>query len=139
MASLGLHIDELTKLIESCNSKFNFIGITETGFHDEIKAKHSAILPDFSHFDCCAESNKGGARIYFSKELNTIPRPDLTIYKGKNVESVIREVVNEEGNFIVACIYKHPKMDAEEFITLYNNLLDKLVIEKKKSNNHGGF
>ena len=112
IASLDLHFDELNVLLKNCDIPFSFIGITETGFKDEFKAKNTAMLPNYKHFDCCTQSSKGGARIYVSEEFDTLPRSDLCIYKTNEIESVVREVVYD-NNFIVACIYKHPNADAD--------------------------
>ena len=122
-------------MLENLVIPLNFIGITETGLKDKIKAKNSSILPRYNHFDCCTASNRGGARIYISEGFNTSPRDDLTLYKKNEIESVVKEVVYENGrnNFIVACIYKHPSADNENFLSLYSNFLDKILSENKKA------
>lgn len=138
IASLNLHFGELESIISNCYVPFNFIGITETGFKDENKAKTSAELSNYKHFDCCTKSSKGGARIYVSEGFHTLPRKDLQIYKKNEIESVVREVVYDK-NFIVACIYKHPDADATYFQTAYSNLLDKITSENKKAIIFGDF
>eukprot|EP00111_Clytia_hemisphaerica_P007359 TCONS_00021396-protein len=81
IASLSLHHGELVTILNSCDIPFNFIGITETGFKDVNSAKSSAVITNYNHFDCCTKSNRGGARIYVSEGFDSIPRPDLDIYK----------------------------------------------------------
>lgn len=67
IASLNLHQDELKVLLENCNPKFNFIGISKTGY----KNNNSTVTIDgFNHSDCFTESKKGGVRLYISSELS---------------------------------------------------------------------
>ena len=110
---------------------FDFIGITET-----VTALNSAKLLNYKHFDCCTRSSR--ARIYNSDNYDNMPRPDLYIYKPKEIESVVQEVVYDK-NFIVACIYKHPLADSENFLNLYSDLLDKILAENKKAIFFGDF
>ena len=100
IASLKLHQDELNLLIETCDIKFKFVGISETGFN-----KHSLTnipIEGFTSLDCFTESSKGGTRLYVSNDTNIIPRPDLEIYKRCELESTIVEVINENNqNYFV--------------------------------------
>ena len=138
IASLSLHQHDLRTLLKNCDVKFNFIGISETGF-----SKHT---PNQIHIngylvlDCFTESTKGGTRLYISENFNFIPRPDLDIYKAKEPESTIVEVINSNSkNFIAAVIYKHPNMDTSEFNLTYNNLIEKISSENKQAFIMGDF
>ena len=44
-----------------------------------------------------------------------------------------------DKNFIVACIYKHPLADSENFLSVYTDLLDKILAENKKAIIFGDF
>ena len=122
----------------NCDVKFNFIGISETGF-----SKHTPNqihINGYSVLDCFTESTKGGTRLYISENFNFIPRPDLDIYKAKELESTIVEVINRNSkNFLVAVIYKHPNMDTSEFNLTYNNLIEKISSENKQAFIMGDF
>lgn len=59
--SLNLHQDELQLLLENCDTKFDFIGITETG--PQKNSNQSLKLDKYQHEDCFTESRKGGTRI----------------------------------------------------------------------------
>ena len=63
------------------------------------------------------------------------------MYKDNEIESVVREVIYENGTkvLIVACIYKHPNADSDNFTSLYSNLLDKIISENKKAIIMGDF
>ena len=131
ISSLNLHQDELTVLLESCNIKFDIIGITETGLHRN--NDYSIDIENYSQEDCYTETPRGGTRLYVSKKHNYLPRADLQIYKKGELESIFVEILNEKGsNIIVACIYKHPNMDIDEFNILYSDLVEKMAQENKK-------
>ena len=54
--------------------------------------------------------------LYISSDLNYKVRNDLKIYKAKELESVFVEIINKDKkNYIIGCIYKHPKMLTHEF------------------------
>ena len=134
VASLQCHETEFNSLLQNSDTKFKIIGITESGYKDEQTAKELGRLPNYRHFDKCASSKKGGVRLYISKEIHSVERKDLQLYKKSQLESVVREIVSDKGkNFLVACIYKHPKMDDREFTILYSNLLEKINSENKKA------
>ncbi|XP_066921410.1 uncharacterized protein [Clytia hemisphaerica] len=140
IASLELHKQNLINIISNRVNPFQIIGITETGFKDKEKAENAAKIQGYNHYDCCTDSNKGGARLYFSKEYETNPRDDLKIYKRNEVESIIHEVIlDNHPSIIVACIYKHPNMDIDEFNILYSNLLDKINSDNKQAILMGDF
>ena len=57
-------------------------------------------------------------------------RNDSNLYENNNLESTLSNP--NKSNFIVGCIYRHPKIDLFEFIHYYlNPLLEKLVKEQK--------
>ena len=54
--------------------------------------------------------------LYISSDLNYKVRNDLKICKAKELESVFVEIINKDKkNYIIGCIYKHPKMLTHEF------------------------
>jgi len=138
IASLTLHLDELTNLLENCDINFDFIGITETRLN-----KHkisSAVLDQYAHEDCPAESVKGGVRIYLSKKFSYLPRKDLEIYSKGELESVFVEILNvNKPNTLIGCIFRHPCTDIDKFDILYNDLLEKISHEKKQLTIMGDF
>ena len=130
IASLSLHHTELTHLLENCNVKPDFIGITETRLSEKSEILS---IQDYTHEDCLNESLKGGARLYISKKFSFLPRPDLTLYSKGELESVFVEIINhKKPNLIVGCIYRHPKMDIDKFNALYSNIVEKISFENKQ-------
>ena len=71
----------------------------------------------------------------FIEYMTLSPRSDLDLifYKSKELESTFIEIINpRKKNTVCGCIYRHPKMDINEFTTNYlNPLLTKLGKEGK--------
>ena len=141
IASLALHLDELQSILANSNVKFDVIGITETGFNKTSRPVQNCEIEGYSHVDCTTDSNKGGVRIYISKKYDYKIRAGLNIYKTKELESVFVEIPNKNGkNFIIGCIYKHPKMVVEEFLDLHmSKILNNLTSENKNTIIMGDF
>ena len=133
IASLALHFDELHTLLATSNTNFDIIGITETGFKKDFTPMHNYDIKGYSYIDCTTESNKGGVRIYISEKFDYKIRSDIKLYKTKELESVFIEILNKNGkNYIISCIYKHPKMPIDEFNDSYlKPVLEKLTTENK--------
>ena len=69
-----------------------------------------------------------------SNKLNYKPREDLELYKSKHLESSFIEIINQkESNDIIGVIYRHPNMEAKNFIDeKLDTLVHKLLFEKNK-------
>ena len=80
---LPFHIDEFTHLLSELNSNFKIIGITETRLTTKKDPVNSIEIPNYNKEHTPAESDKGGALLYISKEINYKTRDDLKIYKMK--------------------------------------------------------
>jgi hypothetical protein len=61
-------------------------------------------------------------------------RADLMIYSSKYLESIFIEIKKScESNITIACVYRHPSMNQNEFTsTRLTPLLEKLSNGKKK-------
>ena len=56
----------------------------------------------------------------------------LTYTKQKNQNHVFIEITNKDKkNYIVGCIYKHPKMLTHEFNEMLTPILEKISLENK--------
>ena len=56
-----------------------------------------------------AESANGEVLLYIRKAINYKLRPDLMIYKKRELESVFIEIIQKDSkNMVVGCIYRHP-------------------------------
>ena len=133
ISSLPFHIDEFTNLLSELNSNFKIIGITETRLTTKKDPVNSIEIPNYNKEHTPAESDKGGALLYISKEMNYKTRDDLKIYKKKLLESKFIEVLSSSNkNTIVGCIYKHPGFTTQEFnFDFLQPLTDKLATENK--------
>ena len=135
ISSLGYHFDALHTLLSIINRDISIIGITETrnrkgkGPSTNINLEHHQIV------ECETESTKGGALLYISNKHDFVERPDLQLYKTKELESVFVEVSNPRGkNYLIGCIYRHPNMDVTEFNNLYLDRLFEKISKEKKTN-----
>ena len=133
ISSLPFHIDEFTNLLSELNSNFKIIGITETRLTTKKDPVNSIEIPNYNIEHTPTESDKGGALLYISKEINYKTRDDLKIYKKKLLESKFIEVLSGSNkNTIVGCIYKHRGLTTQEFnCDFLQPLIDKLATENK--------
>ena len=133
ISSLPYHIDEFTELLSDLEINFKIIGITESRLTTKRDPINDINLPGYSTGHTPTKSNKDGALLYISKDLNYKNRNDLKLYKDKNLESVFIEVLSKfDKNTIIGCIYKHPNLAIQEFMdTFLQPLLDNLSYENK--------
>ena len=112
---------------------FNIIGITETRIKNDALPAINIDIEGYSFEQTPTEASCGGALLYIANKFKYKTRPDLLIYKSKSLESIFIEVIHQnKPNIIVGCIYKHPCMEIDEFISDYMTpLLQKLSSENK--------
>ena len=98
----------------SLNTKFLIIKffIQKTNLRKkEIRKICYYLIPGYNTEQTPTKSDKGGALLYISKELNYKSRNNLKLYKDKNLESAFIEVLSKsDKNTIIGCIYKHPNL-----------------------------
>ena len=141
ISSLPYHIDELRTVLSQCKSPFDVIGITESRIRKDKTLYTDISLDGYSHEHQPTESSAGGVLIYLSNDINYKCRDDLNIYKSKELESIFIETLSTNcENFIIGCIYKHPKMSIAE----YNEFLSKFstgetFTREKRNYNYGRF
>ena len=62
------------------------------------------------------EAKKGGVLLYVKNGITFKPRPDLNLYKAKELESLFIEIINPTSkNTIIGTIYRHPSMNTKLF------------------------
>ena len=135
ISSLSKNKDELETILSMLDFKFDIIGLTETKIRKNYPTTFDINLKGYHASACPTESEKGGTLLYISKSLKFKERKDLEkiMYKSCDLESTFVEITNsQKKNIICASIYKHPKMDLDDFNTKYlNPLLDKISKENK--------
>ena len=92
ISSLSYHTDEFTNLLNEINSNFKIIGITESRLITKKEPVNSIGIPNYNIEQTPTESDKGGALLYISKEINYKTRNDIKVYNEKLLESVFIEV-----------------------------------------------
>ncbi len=140
--SMELHSEGLNCLLNMINHHFDFLCISESKIRKGINPKVNIDLPGYQPPEGTpTEANKGGVLIYVKQGINYKPRPDLNIYKSRELESFFIEVIDDNGpNFIVGVIYRHPCMNTKSFNDDYLSILaEKLSKENKLSYISGDF
>ena len=90
-------------------------------------------LSNYSFEHTPTESSAGGTLLYITNHLSNKTRSDLNIYQKFELESTFVEIINpKKSNIIVGTIFIHPKMDVTGFNNILNNLLKKLIKNKKQ-------
>ena len=133
ISSLPFHTDEFTNLLCELSYNFKIIGITEAKLTNQKDPVNSIEIPNYNIEHTPTESDKGGALLYISNEINYKTRNDLQIYKEKLLESKFIKVLSGSNkNTVVGCIYKHPGLTTQDFnFEFLQPLIDKLAIENK--------
>ena len=130
IGSLGAHKDELETVLSLLNYKFDIIGISETKIIQDITPNYDISIEGYKHFSTPTLANKGGVIIYIAEKFNSKPLNELDkiVSKPYVLESVFAEIViPNKKNIVLGCIYRHPKMDLNDFNENYlNPLMDKL-------------
>ena len=140
--SVQRHIGELRIVLKMLNFNFDFICLSESKIlKDRPPISDISIEGYQTPVGTPTEATKGGVLMYIKEGINYKPRPDLNIYKSKELESYFVEVVNSSGsNNIIGTIYRHPSMNPDIFNKEYlSPLLDKLDNDNKNKYIAGDF
>ena len=131
--SLNKNFEELQNLLQPTNIQFDVIAISETRIMNNISVTQNIELSNYSFEHTPTESSAGGTLLYIANHLSYKIRSDFNIYKKFELESTFVEIINpQKSNIIVGTIYRHPKIDVTEFNNILNNLLKKLIKNKKQ-------
>ena len=114
--SFSFHFDELENLKSKWKNDFQIIGISEARLKITQETTTNIQLENFNIEHVPTESANGGVLLYIRKAINYKLRPDLMIYKKREMESVFIEIIQKNSkNMVVGCIYRHPCMQHSEF------------------------
>ena len=114
LASLSRHKDELEAALSLLNFTFDIIAITETRIIKGNEPNYDISMNGYKHYFTPTESTKGGIIVYIKDHFNVKRRCDQKIYKERELESVILEIINEKSkNELFGCIYRHPSMSID--------------------------
>ena len=115
ISSLTFHFDELLVLTAENKLKFDFLGISETRLKLNRNSLNPISMPGCNIEHTLTDSSNGGTLLYIKQGINYKLRKDFQIYKSKELESTLIEVLEPgmlRNNMIIGCIYRH----------LYNSL-----------------
>ena len=135
IASLGAHKDEFEDMLSILDLDFDILGLTETRIIKEQYPTYDTSITGYKEHFTPTESTKGGTSLYINKNIESKERTDLdkNLYIPKKLESTFVElIITGKKNIIIGCIYKHPKLDINEFNILFENTMEKLSFENKE-------
>ena len=92
ISSLSFRYDELESLISKSKNDFEILGILETRLKKTQETTTNIHLKNYNIEDVPTESSNGGVLLYIKKAVNYKLRPDLMIYKKRELESVFIEI-----------------------------------------------
>ena len=96
--SVQAHIDDLRILIGMLDYEFDFICLSESKLIKGVKPQIDINIDGYQPPEGTpTEGEKGGVLIYAKNGINYIPRNDLNIYSGKELESQFVEVIETHG------------------------------------------
>ena len=140
--SIELHIEELRITLDLLDFSFDIICISESKIQENAEPKSSIDLAGYQPpLSTPTVAKKGGILIYVKNGITFKPRPDLSFYKAKELESFFIEIINPTSkNTIVGVVYRHPSMNAKLFNNEYlRSLLTNLSKEDKSKYIAGDF
>ena len=88
-------IDEFTELLSDLKTNFKIIGITESILSTKKDPRNNIDKPNHNIQHTTTKSDKGGALLYISKELNYKSRNDQKLFKDKNLESAFIDFLSK--------------------------------------------
>ena len=128
-SSLHYHIDDLRHLVKSYPNKPKIIGITECRMRKNREVLSNIDLDDYSFEFTATKSTKGGTLIYIESYLRYKIPKDLNLYREKEIESTLVEIIEpnlRNKNKITGCIYKHANVSVAECTSdVINPVLEK--------------
>ena len=127
--SLPKHFELLHDLLYCFDNIPDVIAVTETRLNCNSSANID--FPNYKYYNTDSKTMAGGAGIYISSSLNTIPRSDLNFDSRNNFGFVPKQRLLElsppvKPSIIVGCIYRHPSSNLDSFISQFENLIRSL-------------
>ena len=93
--SLPDHVDNLANLLYGLDLKLLVMAITESRLTTKKRPKDPIKVPDYCKEHTPTKSEKDGALLYISKELNYKNRQNLTTNKDEILKSVFIKVLSK--------------------------------------------
>ena len=114
---------------------FDILGLTEPRITKEQNPTYDTSITGYKKYFTPTESTKGGTSLYMNKNIESKECTDLekNLFIPKKLQSTFVElIIKGKKNIIIGCIYKYPKLDINEFNTLFENTMEKFSFENKE-------
>ena len=135
--SANKNLENLELLSTSLGHNFDVIAVSETWITKDTDTQHLTLPGYQKYYGTPGLSRKGGCGFFVGENICFIPRPDLDISYSDNkseFEASWIEITNHSNkNFLIAVIYRHPRMknDYNFFNYISNTISSKIKKEKK--------
>ena len=115
--SLPKNLTLLSDMLYCLNEKPDVIAISETRLNE--CSVSNIMIPNYRFFPNDSPTAAGGAGIYISEDIKSIPRPELLLNMPL-VESCWVEIdqCNGKTHTIIGCIYRHPSANILRLLLL---------------------
>ena len=125
ISSLQKNLALLEDFLYSLDKRPEILAITETRLNANSVCNVDLLNYELYHTD--SPTLAGGAAIYITKTLKSIPRPDIK-FNMQLVESCWVEIdpCNGKAPILIGSIYRHPGANIEEFTKQLDDLIKKL-------------
>jgi len=131
--SVTKNLSDFSNYLDSLSHKFPVIGITETWLSD-LNLDNCHLEGYSSENAFRSNRNGGGVSLLIDNHLNYKRRTDLQVFCPE-IESLFIEIpkesLNSHKNTVIGIIYRPPGTDIESFLTIIDDMLNKIRIDTK--------
>ena len=134
ICSLPKNFHDFNILLNDLHVNFDILAITESRIKKDSSSPINLHLDKYSVEQTPTETSAGGTLLYINKRLSYQLRNDLKLYHPGKIEPTFIEIIcSKSTNVIVGFIYKHPKLQINDFKSDFiSPLLLKLQKESSK-------
>ena len=138
ICSVNKNLQNLELLATSLGHNFDIIAVSEAWITKYTDTQHLALPGYQNYYGTPGLSRKGGCGFFVGDNICFTPRPDLDISFSDNsseFEASWIEITNQGNkNFLIAVIYRHPRMKNDnDFLNYISNTISNKVRNEKKT------
>ena len=129
--SIKKNADKLQLCLQSLNTEFSVIGLTETWLSDNDSLLGIHNIPGYTYIGNGRTGRSGGGVGVFIKDnLKYCIRKDMKLFN-ENVETIFLEIVSKRDKIVIGIIYRPPGRPVRDFVNDLEPILFKISTEKK--------
>ena len=129
--SIKKNVDKLQLCLQSLETEFSAIGLTETWMSDNDCVLGIHNLPGYTYVGNGRTGRSGGGvGIFIKDNLQYCIRKDMKLFN-ENVETIFLEIVSKRDKIVIGIIYRPPGRPVHNFLHDLEPILFKISTEKK--------